>query len=87
MVLLSVTGVFRTLLIFIGIFVLLRFIGKLMVAKRNVDEHEKLRKQERESDELVDKARRNFGKTSISKIEKSTINPAEFTDFEEIDEN
>ena len=34
----SVVGVFRTLLILIGLFMVLRFFGRLATAKRNQDE-------------------------------------------------
>lgn len=86
MVILSVTGVFKTILILVGVFVLMRFIGNLMVAKRNIDEHEKLRKQQRESEELVDHSRKNFGKTSISKLENSKNNSSDYVDFEEVED-
>ncbi len=86
MVILSVTGLFRTLLILVGVFVLVRFIGNLMIAKRNIDEHEKLRKQQRESEELVEQSLKNVGKTSISKIERSKNNSSDYTEFEEVED-
>lgn len=85
MVLLSVTGLFKTLLIIVGVFVLLRFFGRVMVAKRNMEEHRKTKKAERESEEMIAEARRNHGRTTISKIGKSKLDKGEYTDYEEID--
>lgn len=84
MVILSVTGLFRTLLIIIGVFVVLRFFGQLMVAKRNAEEHEKVARERREAAELMAQSRSNFGKTTISKLGKSDQDKADFADFEEV---
>lgn len=87
MIILSVTGLFRTVLIIVGVIVLLRFIGRLMMAKRNLDEHERLNRSKRESDEMVANARKNFGKTTISKIGKSKYKDGDYVDYEEIKED
>lgn len=84
MVLLSVTGLFRTLLIIIGVFVLLRFIGQLMQAKRNVEAECRDNHARRESDRARHESQRNFGKTTISKIGKSKYRDEDYTDFEEL---
>jgi len=81
MVTASVTGLFRTLLIIVGAFVLLRFIGQLMNAKRNVDEERDLNDRQRKFEAERKKSSENFGKTKILKSSKS----AEDVDFEEVE--
>lgn len=80
-IILSITGVFKTVLILLGVFVLLRFIGQLMVAKRNLAESQQLKRQ----DEALSKARKyvekNSGKTTIIPPKNRT---AEDVDFEEV---
>jgi hypothetical protein len=87
MVLLSATGLFRTLLIIIGVFVLLRIIGRLMIAKRNVAEHNEVQRKQNAANQMEREAERNFGKTTISKIGKSSKKDGDFVDFEEIKED
>jgi len=43
----SITGLFRTVLIILGAFVLLRFLGQLMMAKRNMEEERKINERQR----------------------------------------
>ena len=57
-----------------------------MIAKRNIDEHEKLRKRQRESEELVEQSRRNFGKASISRLDSGKNKSSEYAEFEEVDD-
>jgi len=84
MILLSVTGLFRTILIIIGIMVLLRVIGKMMIAKRNLDEEKDLLRKQRESEKMVSESKQNFGKTTISKIDKRIADEGGYVDFEEV---
>ena len=86
----SVTGIFRTILIVLGTFALLRFIGNLMIAKRNMEsERNDLRAQKKQEKDL-EKLRKEFGKTAIiqndSKKDSPKINPnkVEDVDYEEI---
>jgi hypothetical protein len=84
MVLLAITTVFRTVLILIGVFVLLRVIGQFMVAKRNLQEEKELLEKQRKSEKEAAEAQTNFGKTTVGKIDKSAINDSDYTDFEEV---
>lgn len=84
MTLLAITTVFRTVLIILGVFVVLRVIGQMMIAKRNLEEEKNLIKKQREQEQMVAEAKRNFGKTTISQIDKKSANDAEYTDFEEV---
>lgn len=79
----SVVGVFRTLLILIGLFFILRFFGRLASAKRNLDEEKALNEQKRKDDAEKERVAKNLGKTKI--INKSnTDSDIEDVDFEEI---
>ncbi|MEY4604278.1 MAG: hypothetical protein RIT43_1570 [Bacteroidota bacterium] len=83
----SITGLFKTFLIILGAIVLLRFLGQLMMAKRNMEEERKLNKQKREFEQERATKLRNFGKISILKSNRNNSGPfpeAEETDFEEI---
>ena len=82
--LLAITTVFRTVLIILGIFVVLRVIGRMMIAKRNLDIEKELLRQQRENEKVAAETKRNFGKTSIGKVDKRSLDNAEFTDFEEV---
>jgi len=79
----SVVGVFRTLLILIGLFMVLRFFGRLATAKRNQDELNALDEEKRKFKAEKERATKNLGKTKISE-KTSTSNDAEDVDFEEI---
>ncbi|MFT5823918.1 MAG: hypothetical protein ACI8ZM_005184 [Crocinitomix sp.] len=87
MVLLSISGFVRTVLIIVGVFVLLRLIGKMMIAKRTMDDHNQVQRKQNASDEMVRNAKETFGKTTISKIGKSDKNDGDFIDFEEVKED
>lgn len=82
MILLSITGLFRTILIIIGVMVVLRVIGKMMIAKRNLEEEKELLREQRKSEKMVADAKQNYGKTSVTKIDSK--DQGEFVDFEEI---
>ena len=63
----SISGLFKTILILIGVLVLLRFLGRVMIAKRNLDqEREDLAREKAFAKERNEKLR-NFGKVTISK--------------------
>ena len=77
----SVTGLFRMLLIIVGAFVLLRFIGQLMNAKRNMDEERSIYERERKLRKEKEKKEKNLGKTNIL---NRGDNDAEDVDYEEL---
>ena len=84
MILLSASGLFRMLLIIAVVFVLLRVIGRFMIAKRNIDEHNQAARDHNAEEELKRKAAENYGKTTISKVSKYKKSDGNFVDFEEI---
>ncbi|MES2800491.1 MAG: hypothetical protein V4638_10785 [Bacteroidota bacterium] len=86
---LSVTGIFKTILFIIGGLVLLRFLGQLMIAKRNMEAERDLTKRQNDIDKERSEKMKNFGKTNIigskhSSTSKSTPSNTHDVDFEEI---
>ena len=79
----SVAGVFRTLLILIGLFMVLRFFGRLASAKRNQDELDALNEEKRKFNAEKERVSNNLGKTKISN-EPPKNRDIEDVDFEEV---
>lgn len=80
----SIPGLFRTILIIVGVLVLLRFIGQLMNAKRNMDEERRMNEDRRRAQKEKDEKKRNLGKTNVLN-DKGKDQSAEDVDFEEVD--
>jgi len=78
----SVTGVFKTFLLILGVFVALRFIGRLMIAKRNLEEENRLKKERDKFDRELKQKKINLGKTSI--LNSRSNSSIEDVDFEEV---
>jgi len=72
---------FRQILVILGIILLMRFIGKIMMARRVIKEQDALKQQLAEKE----KAKKNYGKTTIGKINKQQLKDSDYTEFEEID--
>ena len=67
----SIVGIFKTVLLILGAFVLLRFLGQLMIAKRNMEEERMLNKKQRDVEAERNQKLKNFGKTSILNAKKN----------------
>lgn len=80
----SFTGLIRTVLIIIGVFIVVRFIGQLMNAKRNVAEQEEMKGREQALKHERDRVAKNLGKTNVVKKGQRSQD-VEDVDFEEID--
>lgn len=78
----SLTGVVRTILIIIGVLVVLRFIGQLMQAKKNMEEERALNERDRKLRNEKERKRNNLGKTSL--MRKDDRVDAEDVDFKEV---
>ena len=76
----------RQILVILGVILLIRFIGKMMTARRNINDQEQYSKSKNESDKHQANAKKNFGKTTVQKINKRKIKDSEYTDFEEVDD-
>ncbi len=77
----SISGLFKTILMVIGGLVLLRFIGQLMHAKRNIAEEQELNRKQKAFEKERSEKLKNFGKTTVQK--KGSVE-AEDVPFEEV---
>jgi hypothetical protein len=87
----SVSGFFRTILIIIGGIVALRFLGQLMIAKRNMEEEREMNERQRKFEQERSEKLKKFGKISIlggSKKKSSDTNDSDVVDvdYEEVKE-
>jgi len=82
----SFTGLVKTVLLIIGAMVALRFIGRLMIAKRNLEEERELLNRERSFQRERNEKLRNFGKIKVVKGNQQTTGTTatEDVDFEEV---
>lgn len=82
----SFTGVIRTIFILIGVITVLRFLGKLMIAKREREKLNALNKQKDAVRNAKVVAEKNLGKVTIQQSD-STSNQDTIVDvnFEEMD--
>lgn len=67
MMILSATGVFKMILMIIGGFIILRFLGQLLNAKKNMEEERRLNQESRNFQEEKQKVVKTFGKTRVLK--------------------
>lgn len=81
----SITGLFKMLLIIIGAIVLLRFVGQLMNAKRNLEEQRQMNDAQKRFDKEKKRKNANLGKTRFLGKNQSKGNDIVDVDFEEID--
>jgi len=81
----SLPGLLRTLFIIGGVFLLLRFLGQLMIAKRNMEEERRVNKNKSDFKEQKAKARGDIGKTKILRNKKTGHSSIEDVEFEEVD--
>lgn len=85
---LTIIGLFKMLLMIVGAFALLRFLGTLMIAKRDIDAQKQLKKENEAIDRERKKKLRNFGKVTIqsrSKVSKPSVDSdTQDVEYEEI---
>ncbi len=81
----SVTGLFRMLLIIVGVMLLLRFLGQFMMAKRNMEEEREMNSSRRKFDEAKRKSKENSGKIRILGKKRSNSEDIEDVDFEDVE--
>ena len=81
----SVSGFFRTILIIIGAIVALRFLGQLMIAKRNMEEERTMNERQRKFEQERSEKLKKFGKISILGGSKKKPTNTEFTDVVDVD--
>jgi uncharacterized protein YacL len=76
---LVITNAIKTILMIIGVFVVLRFFGQLMIAKRNSEEHKQYLKKKKEFDAEKKYKTKNLGRTKLMK--NSDIQDVDFQDL------
>jgi hypothetical protein len=78
----SVSGLFRMILLIIGVFVVVRFIGQVIVAKNNVARDREMRNREEALAKEKLKAKQNAGKTKIIRDKKSLKSDEQIIDVD-----
>lgn len=79
----SISGLFKTILMIIGALILLRFLGRVMIAKRNLDEERADLAREKAFVKERNEKLRNFGKVTVSKS-GSPKGDVQDVDYEEV---
>lgn len=83
MMILSVSGVLKMIVMIIGGLVILRFIGQLLIAKRNMEEERRINTAARKFREEKERKLKTFGKTKI--IKDNEVNGGvQDVDYEEV---
>ncbi|MCB0476769.1 MAG: hypothetical protein KDC84_01315 [Crocinitomicaceae bacterium] len=80
----SVTGLIRTILIIVGVLVVLRLIGRIMMAKREMENENRQRRAEKAFEKERQQKIQNFGKVNISDRPANSSNE-DYVDYEEVD--
>jgi hypothetical protein len=78
----SFTGFLKTVLIIIGAFVLLRFLGQLAIAKRNMEAEKEAAQREKDLLRERNRKMKDFGKVTIQKSKPK--GDVQDVDYEEI---
>lgn len=78
----SFIGLIKTTLIIVGGMVVLKFIGQLMITKRNINEQNRMKQAEFHLKKEKEYYERNKGKISI--LRKDTVRNVQDVDFEDI---
>jgi hypothetical protein len=80
----SIVGVIKVGLILLGVVVVLRFLGQLMNAKRNIEAQRDYLGKQRSFEEAKRKAEQDKGKLKITDKKQKASDYDHYTDFEEI---
>lgn len=78
----SISGVLKTILMLLGAMVVLKYLGQLMIAKRNIAEHSRFREEQDKIQKQKAHFERNKGKISI--LRNGTPGNVKDVDYEEI---
>lgn len=78
----SISGLFKTILIILGALVLLRFLGRVMIAKRSLDQERADLAREKEFVRERNQKLKDFGKVSVTKSKPK--GEVQDVDYEEV---
>jgi len=81
---LTIVGALKMVLMLIGGFIVLRFVGQLMSAKRNMEHERQLNEESRRFEKEKAEKLKTFGKTTVLKDKAKTTNTQD-ADFEIIE--
>jgi len=82
MLILSITGAVRIILILIGVFFIVRFLGRIFIAKRNIDDNERYNQNTKSFKEEQERSKKKQGKIDVVKRYRD----AENVDYEEVED-
>jgi hypothetical protein len=74
----SISGVLKTILMLLGAMVVLKYLGQLLVAKRNIAEQNRFREEQNKIQKQKAYFERNKGKISIVR----NVNPSDVKDVD-----
>ena len=74
----------RIILLIIGVTVALRFLGQLMIAKRNIEEQNRMKAEQNRLQKQKNYVEKNKGKTSLFSKNTRSAEPFEDVDYEEV---
>lgn len=80
----SITGLFRTIVIIVAIFVVARFISKLLAEKREMAAKQEFEKEKKDFEKAKKVVEKEKGKTRILEKKSVSHEDGEYVDFEEI---
>ena len=75
----------KQILLILGVFFLIRIIGRVMTARRNINEQDQYQQARNSAEREKERARQNYGKTSINRIDKRALRDTDYAEFEEIE--
>ena len=78
----SISGVLKTILMLLGAMVVLKYLGQLMVAKRNIAEQSRFREEQDKIQKQKSHFEQNKGKISI--LRNVNLSNVKDVDYEEI---
>ena len=80
----SIVGVFKTIVFIIGVSVIIRFIGRLLIIKRNINDEKDFLNKKRKEEKHKRFVNKNKGKITIKKPSSKEEN-YEDVDYKEMD--
>ena len=80
----SIVGVFKTIVFIIGVSVIIRFIGRLLIIKRNLNDEKDFLNKRRKEEKLKRFVNKNEGKITIKKSSSKEENYEDIS-YEDVD--
>ncbi len=81
----SVTGIIRTVLVIVGVITLLRFFGRIMIARRAFEEEQRNKKIRQDLEKEHAYKKKNLGKVSFLNTKNNSSSATSNLDAEDVD--